>query len=78
MMSYIKKVQGKPRLHVSVLFAVLCIIMFKCLCQLIIWRMVAILRDSTAVAAVVRTRPRATRLNNVCVKLSRRERLRAA
>ena len=44
-MSNIKEVHSKLRLHVSV--------------NLLFWRMAAILRDSVAVAAFVRTRPRA-------------------
>ena len=42
MMSYIKKVHGKPRLNV---------------CHPIIWSMADMLRDSTVAAVVVRTRP---------------------
>jgi len=41
-MSNIKEVHGKPRLHV---------------CQPIIWSMAAMLGNSVAVVAVVRTRP---------------------
>ena len=56
MMLYIKKVQGKPGRHV---------------CQPIIWRMAAILRDYTVVVAVVvRTRPRAMPLAMITTRKS--------
>ena len=41
-----------------------------CLCQPIIWSMAAILRDSTVVVVVVRTRPRAIPLAMITMRKS--------
>ena len=54
-MSNIKEVHGKPRLHV---------------CQPIIWSMAAMLGNSVAVVAVVRTRPRAIPLAMITMRKS--------
>jgi len=54
-MSDIKEVQGKPRLHV---------------CQPIIWSMAAMLGNSIAVVAVVRTHPQAIPLAMMTMRKS--------
>ena len=56
-MSNIKEVHGKPRLHVF---------------QPIIWSMAAMLGNSVAVVAVVRTRPRAIPLAMITTRKSTR------